>query len=69
MQVEAGQLRRWTSPYRLNEMGKAFLVIGVDAVVGNKHEDVCWVYLMDGQQWRYFGHTFERDSEVINEAR
>ena len=69
MQVEAGQLRRWTSPYRLNEMGKAFLVIGVDAVVGNKHEDVYWVYLMDGRQWRYFGHTLERDSEVINEAR
>ena len=50
-------------------MGKAFLVIGVDAVVGNKHEDVYWVYLMDGRQWRYFGHTLERDSEVINEAR
>ena len=68
MQVEAGQLRRWTSPYRLN-VGKVFLVVGVDAVVGNKHEDVCWVYLMDGQKWRQFGHTIERDSEVINEDR
>ena len=68
MQVEAGQLRRWTSPYRLN-VGKVFLVVGVDAVVGNKHEDVCWVYLMDGRKWRQFGHTIERDSEVINEDR
>ena len=60
MPVEQGQLRRWTNPDLVRDVGKVFMILGEKTEWDSRVTippggfDLCWDFMMDGQaDWHY----------------
>ena len=72
MQVEQGQLRRWTNPEDGRDVGKVFMILGEKTEWDNRVTippggwSRCWDFMMDGQADWHYDDVIARDSEVVD---
>lgn len=70
MQVEQGQLRRWTNPDDKRDAGKVFMILGVktewDSGISMPDVDLCWDFIMDGKTDWHYDDVVARDSEAVS---
>jgi len=70
VQVEQGQLRRWTNPDDKRDAGKVFMILGVktewDSGISMPDRDLCWDFIMDGKTDWHYDDVVARDSEAVS---
>ena len=72
MPVEQGQLRRWTNPDLVRDVGKVFMILGEKTEWDDRVTippggfDLCWDFMMDGQTDWHYDHAIGRRSEALD---